>query len=265
MEQVTQTRWLRVRLGGLTWRLLGGADTAGLRPYLVRPAALLLPPAKLLKTASVQSPCEVAQFTLRGVAVPPLVIKHYREPRFLGRLKDLARGPRAWRAARWAMVLGELEVPAIGPVAAGARWWQPWDSYLVTRWLEPTCAFHKYMAAHARSLERRPVFDALAQLLARLHDAGISHGDAHWGNFVLQLKPTPTLIMVDLDGLRRIGRITAARAGRDLQRLLHWTPATAAEQMRFLVRYCQKRRQPVKVRELLAMVKIHYARAERGG
>jgi tRNA A-37 threonylcarbamoyl transferase component Bud32 len=260
MERATTTQWLRTRLGGLTWRLLGGADTAGLRPYLVRPGALLLAPAKPIKTASAESPCEVAQFTLRGVAVPPLVIKHYREPKLLGRLKDLARGPRAWRAARWAVVLQDLEVPAICPVAAGATWWRPWDSYLISRLIEPTRTFHQYMAAHPRSLERRPLFDALAQLLARLHDAGISHGDAHWGNFILHLKPAPSLVMVDLDGLRRFGRITPARAGRDLQRLLHWTPATPAEQMRFLVKYHRQRREPANLRELLAMVKIHYQR-----
>ena len=176
MERVTESRWLQARLGGVTWRLFDSAESAGLKPYLVRPAALLQPPARLLKTASATSPCEVAQISLAGTAVPPLVIKHYRAPKLRDRLKDLTRGSRAWRAARWAMVLRQLDVPAITPLAAGAKWWQPWDSYLITRLIAPACTFHQYAAAHRSSLERRPLYEALALALARLHDAGISHG-----------------------------------------------------------------------------------------
>ena len=217
----------------------------------------------LLKTASATSPCEVAQISLTGVAVPPLVVKHYRAPKLRDRLKDLARGPRAWRAARWAMVLRQLDVPAITPLAAGARWWQPWDSYLITRLIEPACTVHQYAATYRFSLERRPLYEALARALARLHDAGISHGDAHWNNFILRLKPEPCLFMVDLDGLRRIGRMPPRRAALDLQRLLHWTPASPAEQIRLLYAYCRSRREPVDPRELLALVQAEYQRSEQ--
>lgn len=263
MERVTESRWSRARLGGVAWRLFDGADSAGLKPYLVRPAALLQPPARLLKTASATSPCEVSQISLTGTTVPPLVIKHYQAPKLRDRLKDLTRGSRAWRAARWAMVLRQLNVPAITPLAAGAKWWQPWDSYLVTRLIAPACTFHQYAADHRSSLERRPLYEALALAMARLHDAGISHGDAHWNNFILQINPGPRLFMVDLDGLRRIGRVPLQRAARDLQRLLHWTPASPAEQFRFLHTYCRFRREPVNPRDLLVLVRAEYQRSEQ--
>jgi len=62
------------------------------------------------------------------------------------------------------------------------------------------------------------------------------------------------VFLVDLDGLRRFPWISPRRAGRDLERLLHWTRASQAEQFRFLLTYCQARGRAMDPRGILRFV-----------
>jgi tRNA A-37 threonylcarbamoyl transferase component Bud32 len=81
------------------------------------------------------------------------------------------------------------------------------------------------------------------ELIARLHNSGLSHRDLKWTNILFDEQLSPWLI--DLDGVRRMGHVPDDRAREDLFTLarcfaahpltLKWSGA------RFLYRYCRIR------------------------
>jgi tRNA A-37 threonylcarbamoyl transferase component Bud32 len=97
----------------------------------------------------------------------------------------------------------------------------------------------------------------LADLLARLHEAGFSHRDLKASNVLLDDQLRPWLI--DLDGVRRFRRLSEARAVADLARLarefatsptlLRWSGR------RFLLQYCVSRNIPAAFRRLDARLR----------
>jgi tRNA A-37 threonylcarbamoyl transferase component Bud32 len=94
------------------------------------------------------------------------------------------------------------------------------------------------------------MIDALADIMARLHNAGISHGDAHLANFIVERREQPQLVLIDLDALRA-RKVSASVAANDLKRLLDYAPGSQAEHLRFLVRYARRRQGRIDTRELL--------------
>ncbi len=63
-----------------------------------------------------------------------------------------------------------------------------------------------------------PALHAAIKLLGELHAAGLSHGDAKFGNILLDKHNQP--LFVDLDGVRRVGRYNRWQA-KDLARFLY--------------------------------------------
>ena len=105
-------------------------------------------------------------------------------------------------------------------------------------------------AVPARRTNRlaRQVLWQLGRLLRRLHEEGFAHRDlkatnllVHWNGSPSQ---TPVVILVDLDGVRRVRRVTARQEFRGLMRLnvslLECPAVTHAGRLRMLVGYLRR-------------------------
>jgi tRNA A-37 threonylcarbamoyl transferase component Bud32 len=96
----------------------------------------------------------------------------------------------------------------------------------------------------------------LASLLARLHEQGFSHRDLKSTNVLLDAELRPYLI--DLDGLRQAGRVTAKRSARDLARLWRGVSASparlGANPWRFLKAYRSHRGWQADLRSLARQI-----------
>jgi tRNA A-37 threonylcarbamoyl transferase component Bud32 len=246
-----------VHQGHFTWRFFVPPPDEKVLARFTNPVALLQSPERHLRKPSATGNA-VVQLPAGTLFELPVVLKQYKPRNFRDQIKDLLRGARPLRAARWAEILQSLGIPSIKPLAAGWRRFQPWDAFLVSQWIAPTTTFQEYAFANPRTLARRHAILGLASIMARLHNHRISHQDAHLANFILRLEPAPEVMLVDLDGLRRFPRLTWKRAARDLQRLLYWNPLSRSEQLRFIIAYCQGRAERVQSRKLLDLIGSQY-------
>ena len=82
---------------------------------------------------------------------------------------------------------------------------------------------------------------ALARTLAKLHDAGFSHSDPNFSNWLIcgEPYPNPKLVAIDLDGVRKVGFMTAKSAAKDLYRLVRYM--TPYERRWFVAQYSRAR------------------------
>ena len=245
---VKAAEWRRIPGGRTMWLVhqgLSELDLATVFGGVEQPAVFLRPP----KAGSISTVFKFSRF----------VAKRYHAPTLRERIKALVRGPRARRALDWATKLTALDVPTIRPVAVAYRRGQPWDSCIVSCHIEDRSSVHEFVASLDASLDRRRLVNALAETMARLHNAGISHGDAHLANFIVERAHPPRLVLVDLDALR-FRKISATVAAKDLKRLLDYAPGSQSEHLRFLLTYARRRTPPMNTRELL-----RHLRAQRRG
>jgi len=182
--------------------------------------------------------------------VATFAAKRYRGRTFQDRIKAILRGPRAHRALDWATRLKELGILTIRPAAVASARWRPWESCLASDYVESRCTVHQCVDTLPSSLQRRWVIKALADAMARLHNADISHGDAHLANFIVERVARPRLVLVDLDALRR-RKMSISAAANDLKRLLDYAPGSQIEHLRFLITYAHRRQPRIRARELL--------------
>lgn len=235
------------------WRIDEKFDGPVLRDLLSHLDSLPNVPSAYLRRPGQTAGSEVFRVRLPGTLAPALIVKRYVEFKIVQILKRLVRGSRGKRAYRWAQTLRQLGICALEPVAAGTLRWRPWRSYFVSVEITPAETLLEAAQGDVSSLGRRGWLRQLARIMATLHDNGVSYGDAHLTNFVVQGAGTSSekLVLSDLDGLRRFHWVTARRAARDLRRLRPYTPAVWSEQVRFLIEYCRSRRRRVGVREMV--------------
>jgi tRNA A-37 threonylcarbamoyl transferase component Bud32 len=172
-----------------------------------------------------------------------LVMRRLNYGRIIHRLRDLFRSSRARRAFNNGLRLERAAVDTPRMVAVGEwrRLGWPMKAYVITEEVPGAMSIGRFFK-QKKSLPRRVVY-ALANLIARLHNAGFSHRDLKGTNILLDNELTPWLI--DLDGVRHFRQIPTRRAVRDLAVLarsfrakavlLRWSGA------RFLKRYCRRR------------------------
>jgi tRNA A-37 threonylcarbamoyl transferase component Bud32 len=173
-------------------------------------------------------------------------LKQYCSSNARARLRDWLRPCKARIEFRHSLALAERGLPTLEVLAMGEteRGRQPTCSYLVTRtmpdgvplgaFLESTC---RAWPADRQTRLRQRLADVLGELLARMHDAGVSHHDLHPGNFLLRLGPedVPELFLIDLHAVR-LGRPLDWRAARkDLVLLNRWFSLRAerSDRLRF--------------------------------
>jgi tRNA A-37 threonylcarbamoyl transferase component Bud32 len=206
-----------VRLAGRVWHLApGGAELFGPGgPDVERWVAS--GSAAVVKANPART---VYRVELAGGTV---FVKHCRvtSPRAWGR--EIIRMPKARLEFDNARALRERGVPAVEPLAWGAsdsHW--PGESFLITRALAGVPFLHflerdlAAMPASAGRAARRHLAHALAQLIARLHDAGVAHPDPHPGNLLVELPESgiPRFALLDLHDVR-VGRPLTWPESRD--------------------------------------------------
>jgi hypothetical protein len=98
---------------------------------------------------------------------------------------------------------------------------------------------------------------SLARILAKLHDAGYSHSDANFSNWLVigAPYPEPHLFAIDLDGVRHIGGISAKAAAKDLYRLVRYM--SPFERAWFIAQYCRSRKRRLQPHAFLRLCQAH--------
>ena len=177
--------------------------------------------------------------------VPPnFILRRLNYGKFTHRLRDCFRASRAVRAlmaSTWLEKAGIRTPRALAAAEVRLLCW-PLRAYLITE-----------EVPNARTLatlfiSRHQIPPGIAELIAHLHQSGLSHRDLKWTNILFDEQLAPWLI--DLDGVRRLGLVPHERAQQDLWTLarcfgshpvtLKWSGG------RFLYRYCALRKLPFK-------------------
>ncbi len=181
---------------------------AGLRAARDALARDELPPgAALVKRSPARSVWRVPL----GPGADGAYVKRYRVRGLLDRARASLGRSRAAQEHRGLAWLRARGLPAVEPLGV---WEETGAAWLATRELPATRLLREALA-EAPDERRRPLLDALAELLAALHAAGGWHRDAHAGNFLVTADGG--LAMVDVQKLRVLpGAVPGALRARDL-------------------------------------------------
>jgi tRNA A-37 threonylcarbamoyl transferase component Bud32 len=160
-------------------------------------------------------------------------VKHYRLPDSRAWLRQLVRPSKARTEYDRAVAVAERRVPTALPLAFGESCGRhgPRESFLITRGLEGTENLNRFaettfpqLPLPRQTCVRKLLAEELGQLLARMHDVGITHNDLHAGNLHIRLgaEDRIELFLIDLHAVR-LGRPLGWRRSRDnLVMLNHW-------------------------------------------
>ena len=184
-------------------------------------------------------------------------VKHFLVPNFRAKARQWFRSGKGRNEGRRAAKLEAIGVPTITPVALGERRVRKllFENFLVTEEIPNTLPLDEFverrlplMSPARRGRLRRDLAVTLADLTARLHDAGFVHKDFHPGNLLIHLGPDDSLrlAVIDLDALRQIRDLGWGDVRENLALLNHyfWTRCNRSDRYRFLQAYLQARRQP---------------------
>ena len=177
-------------------------------------------------------------------------------------LMDCFRASRPLRAFRLGHQMMTRGVDTALPLAAMERRIGPFltDSILIT---ETVHASHMNQFLHIRlahvadpqlaglseaeqSTVAQNVLRSLGRMVRRLHDNNLVHRDLKSGNILVHWTPEdgPSVILIDLDGLKRVSRITMRQRFQGLMRLnvslLQCTAVSHAGRLRMLLGYLRR-------------------------
>ena len=175
---------------------------------------------------------------------PNLILRRLNYGKFIHRLRDVFRPSRAIRAliaSTWLEQAGIRTPRALGAAEVRILRW-PKKAYLITEEVPNARTLASLFAS------KHKVPPGIADMVAHLHNSGLSDRDLKWTNILLDEKLSPWLI--DLDGVRRMPHVPDARAREDLLTLARcFIPYPIALKWsggRFLYRYCALRKLPFK-------------------
>jgi hypothetical protein len=215
----------------------------------------LEPPAVPLKPEPGRALPRVVRLALPGLGDGQFVIKRTLPRGFRVICKNLVRRSPAHRAFLSGLKLQSLGLPVAAPLAAGERRRAGLllEACAITPFVPDAVSLHMLNQTCRDPRQRRRLGRRLAVTLARLHNAGLSHRDPNLTNFLAREPdgPEPTLVLIDLEGLREHGRVSLRRAAHDLRGLHAHVPAPPRERWRFLVEYCRQRSPRLVPRDLL--------------
>jgi tRNA A-37 threonylcarbamoyl transferase component Bud32 len=213
--------------------------------------------------------------TVYHVVLPELdfFLKHNRLADGRAWLRELVRPSKARGEYEHALAAAARGVPTFEPLAVGetCRGAGPRSSFLLTRTLPEARPLNSFLEAtlpqwpdprRARMRQRLAV--ALGRLLARLHDAGVTHLDLHPGNLLIRLDgdDRPELFLIDLHALH-LGAPLSWRARRaNLVILNRWFMLRSErnDRLRFWRAYCAETKNRLPVSEIRRLARA----VERG-
>jgi len=174
-----------------------------------------------------------------------LFIKRYRAADWKARWRRRGRGATSRREHRGMVAAAELGVPTAEVVAVGGPLWpgHDRDSWLVTVGVPDARPLDELLADDDLEMAlRQLVVSQAAEILARLHDGGLWHGDLHAGNFLVQSPDgdRPRVVLIDLHPVTR-HRPTTTRRLVGLARLAaaFGSSVTPSERWLFLRKYME--------------------------
>ncbi len=241
---------VRVRTGDVRWEVLPEC-----REQLLGPDGLRL--ADWLRDGQAQVVKHGPHRTVYQVHLPGLhfFLKHYRLPNARAWLRQLVRPSKARMEYRQALAVAGRDVPTVEPLALGERGaaLRPDESFLVTRCLEDTEPLSVFIEATFPGLEpgrrarvRQRLAGALGRLIARMHDAGLTHNDLHAANLLVRLggDDRPRLFIIDLHDVRLGAALDWGASRANLVMLNRWFVQRVgrADRLRFLHAYCRARK-----------------------
>jgi hypothetical protein len=253
-----------VRAGRVRWTFRPAIAPAWMGEVLADPDRFLVDRDQVIADSTLVTLARIPPLNSSGV---PLLLRRLNYGRARHRWRDVFRPTRAERSFRHGLSLERAGVATPRVLAVGVRRFLRWprQAYLITEWV-PGAITLQDLLARDRRLPRAQVHQ-LADLLARLHNHGLSHRDLKSTNVLFddQLRP----YLIDLDGVRPFGRPGERRAVMDLTRfawefvkhprLLKW------EGRRFLERYCRQRGMEAARRRLTAEIAGPLARRLAAG
>jgi tRNA A-37 threonylcarbamoyl transferase component Bud32 len=183
-----------------------------------------------------------------------IYIKHHRVPSAHAMLSQWARSSKGRRELTCLEKAAERAIPTIEPLALGEQRKAGFvfENYLITEGIEGVQPLDHFiqetfpaLAASRRPEIRRNLTDELAELVAKLHEAGVLHPDLHSGNVLVRLHADNSveLFLIDLQEAESSRRTSWRRSRNDLLAfgLFFFTMARAVDRARFLRRYLQLR------------------------
>ena len=248
--------WTQFKDGSVTWWINREFDGLALRERLRVPEALMTPPAERLSRDAAPRNTEVARAQWNDL---PVYIKRYYQKNLAQTVKDIFRPSRARRTFEFSFALNECGVNtpspiAVGEIRAGRRLK---EAYLITKAVSDAKTFFEHRALAKRRAQTRVLMRALARTLAKLHDAGYSHSDPNFSNWLVigAPYPDPQLMAIDLDGVRYVGNISAKAAAKDLYRLVRYM--SPYERAWFVAQYCRARTRRLQPHAFLRLCQAH--------
>ncbi len=214
------------RLRGRRWvgHAVADLDRDWLAQLLADPDAPFRDPSRpRLKDSPSSTVVELAMPTPTGERW--LIYKRFRLTSRWDAWKNLFRRSAALRSWFWGHALRDRGLPTPRPLLVlhrTNRLGLPTEGYLLVEKVESAQDLQQWVRALAqrpaeqRTLLLREAIDAVAQLIRRLHQRGLSHRDLKAANL---LHGTAGFCLIDLVGVRHPWRMTDAIRMRDLMRL----------------------------------------------
>jgi tRNA A-37 threonylcarbamoyl transferase component Bud32 len=245
--------------------------------YLRAPqwADLLARPADLIAGAQFQEVKNIARNRAGFLTTPRDVVfvKRFAPLSWFEGLQERLRGSRAARSLRGAAMLERAGFAVPAPLAASE---QVSAGVIETSWifseaLTRARVFSRFIErGHAppdqESRRRREALREVAACVRRLHDAGLFTSDLQETNLMLDEEQGKIAIrFVDLDGFRRLNRVSWRRRRRNLVQLDRSVGRfmSRTERLRFLYTYLGAGRDRVAVRALVRRLMSERARKDR--
>ncbi len=159
-----------------------------------------------------------------------------------------SRSRRGWQVGH---ALLHRDVPTARPLALVERCFGPLvtDSLLVTELLPGAMDLESFLREKRQELDergwvrlKRDLTRRLVRLMRQLHERGFDHRDCKASNILVLQRPQNELVWIDMDGLRRVGRVSRRQRVRTLARLQvslrEVVGLTRGDRVRFMKWYC---------------------------
>jgi len=175
-------------------------------------------------------------------AVQTYLIKTYKYPDLIQKVKQLFKSTRGFREFNTTYVTAMKGVPVEVPVAYGERKHIfTKESYLIIRKIERSCTLREYFRSNVSPKERRDVLRKFGKLAKTIHDSGVKQDDFSLDNFLVFIDETGErrLILIDFERVLLQAKILSEK-----QRIWYLAKLNRAkryfsntERLRFLVSY----------------------------